>query len=112
MDLVLRLAVHSINGIRSRFGVGARMRDADPEFYPLVEKLRNIQQSGEIGMRVEKRRPFDDLNRLSKKTSPAIEADRGDVRRLLGLDPQADEFDVVMAPWPQMTKRSPCLPVR
>ena len=96
VDLVLRLAVHSINGIRSRFGVGARMRDADPEFYPLVEKLRNIQQSGEIGMRVEK--TGDRLTTsivFSKKTSPAIEADRGEVRRLLGLDPQADEFNVV-----------------
>src|SRR5262245_3007709 len=47
-DIVLRLAVHSINGIRSRFGAGVRAREADPEFYPLVEKLRAIQASGEI----------------------------------------------------------------
>jgi hypothetical protein len=95
-DLVLRLAVHTINGIRSRFGVGARTREADPEFYRLVERLRNIQQSGEIGMRVQK---TDDRVTtsivFSKKTTPALEADRGEVRRLLGLDPQADEFNVV-----------------
>ena len=30
VDVVLRLAVHSINGIRSRYGAGARMREADP----------------------------------------------------------------------------------
>ena len=85
MDLVLRLAVHSINGIRSRFGVGARMRDADPEFYPLVEKLRNIQQSGEIGMRVQKTGDRVTTSIVfSKKTSPAIEADRGEVRRAPG----------------------------
>ena len=30
------------------------MREADPEFYPLAEKLRAIQQSGEIGLRVQK----------------------------------------------------------
>jgi hypothetical protein len=95
-DLVLRIAVHTINGIRSRFGVGARMREADPDFYPLVEKLRNIQESGEIGMRVQK---TDDRVTtkivFSKRTSPAVEADRAEVRRLLGLDPQVDEFTVV-----------------
>ena len=54
VDMVLRLAVHTINGIHSRYGYGARAREADPEFFPLVEKLRNIQQSGEIGLRVKK----------------------------------------------------------
>ena len=96
VDLVLRLAVHSINGIRSRFGVGTRMREADPEFYPLVEKLRNIQQSGEIGMRVQKAGDRVTTSIVfSKKTSPAIQAERAEVARLLDLDPQADEFSVV-----------------
>ena len=39
-DLVFRLTVHTINGIHSRYGGSARTREADPEFYPLVEKLR------------------------------------------------------------------------
>ena len=96
VDLVLRLAVHAINGIRSRFGVGARMREADPEFYLLVEKLRAIQESGEIGLRVKK--TGDQVTTLivfGKETSPVIEADRAEVRKLLGLDPQANEFGVV-----------------
>lgn len=96
VDLVLRLTVHSINGIRSRFGVGARARDADPEFYPLVENLRDIQQSGEIGMRVQKTGDRVTTSIVfGKKTSPAVEAERGEVRKLLGLDPQANEFNVV-----------------
>jgi hypothetical protein len=96
VDFVLRLTVHSINGIRSRFGAGARAREADPEFYPLVEKLRNIQQSGEIGMRVQKSGDRVTTSIVfGKKASPAVEAERGEVRRLLGLDPQADEFNVV-----------------
>jgi hypothetical protein len=96
VDLVLRLTVHSINGIRSRFGVGARSRDADPDFYPLVEKLRNIQQSGEIGLRVKK--TGDQTTSFiifGRKPNPAIEADRAEVRKLLGLDPQSNEFSVV-----------------
>lgn len=95
-DLVLRLTVHAINGIHSRFGGSARTREADPEFYPLVEKLRNIQQSGEIGMRVKKiGNQTETLIVFSKKPNPAIEADRAEVRKLLGLDPQANEFNVV-----------------
>ena len=96
VDVVLRLGVHAINGIHSRYGGSARTREADPEFYPLIEKLRNIQQSGEIGMRV--RKIGDQMATLivfGKKLTPAIEADRDEVRKLLGLDPQASEFNVV-----------------
>ena len=96
VDLVLRLTVHSINGIRSRFGAGARAREAEPEFYSLIEKLRNIQQSGEIGLRVKKTGDQTaSFIVFGKKQSPAIEADRAEVRELLGLDPQANEFSVV-----------------
>jgi hypothetical protein len=96
VDVVLRLAVHSINGIRSRYGGGARMRDADPEFYLLVDKLRSIQQSGDLGMRVRKTgEQTSTLVVFSKKPSPAVEADRAEVRKLLGLDPKAEEFNVV-----------------
>ncbi len=95
-DIVMRLTVHTINGIHSRFGYGGRSREADPEFYPLVEKLRNIQQSGEIGLRVKKiGNQAETLIVFSKKPNPAIQAERAEVRKLLGLDPQTDEFDVV-----------------
>jgi hypothetical protein len=95
-DVVLRLTVHAVNGIHSRYGYGARTREADPEFFPLVEKLRNVQQSGQIGLRVKK--SGDQVTSLlvfSKKLNPEIEAERDDVRNILGLDPKAEEFSVV-----------------
>ena len=96
VDVVLRLAVHSVNGIQSRYGGGARMRDADPEFYPLVEKLRSIQRSGDLGLRVQK---MGDRTAtmvvFSRKPNPVIEAARAEVRELLGLDPKTEEFSVV-----------------
>jgi hypothetical protein len=96
VDGVLRLAVHAINGIHSRYGYGARAREADPEFFPLVEKLRNIQQSGQIGLRVKKiGNQAETLIVFSKKLNPAIQADSAEVRKLLGVDPQTDEFSVV-----------------
>jgi hypothetical protein len=96
VDVVLRVCVHSINGIYSRYGAGARAREADPEFYPLVEKLRAIQQSGDLGLRVKK--TGDQTATLlvfSKKPSPEIIADREEVRKLLGIDPKAEELSVV-----------------
>jgi hypothetical protein len=95
-DIVLRLAVHTINGIHSRFGYGPRAREADPEFFPLVEKLRNLQQSGQIGLRV-KRTGTQTATAIvfSKKLTPATAADRDEVRKLLGLSPETDEIDVV-----------------
>jgi hypothetical protein len=95
-DIVLRLAVHTINGIHSRYGYGPRAREADPEFFPLIEKLRNLQQSGQIGLRV-KRIGTQATTAIvfSKKLTPAIAADRDEIRKLLGLNPEIDEIDVV-----------------
>jgi len=96
VDVVLRLTVNSINGINGPSGYGQRARAADPEFFPLVEKLRNIQQSGQIGLRV--RKAGDQVSTsivFSKKVTPELEVDRDEVRKLLGLDPKAEEFNVV-----------------
>ena len=96
VDVVLRLCVHSVNGIQSRFGSGARTREADPEFYQLLEKMREIQQSGDLGLRV--RKTGDQTATLvvfSKKPEPHVEAARAGVRELLGLDPKAQEFSIV-----------------
>ena len=96
VDIVLRLCVHSVNGIHSRYGGSARAREADPEFYPLLERLRSIQLSGDLGMRVQKTgERTATLIVFSKKPSPEVDADRAEVRRLLGLDPQAAEFSIV-----------------
>jgi hypothetical protein len=96
VDLVLRLCVHAINGIYSRYAGPLRSREADPEFYPLVEKLRKIQQAGEIGMHLKK---ADDREAtiilFKRRVNPALEADAAEVRKILGLDPEAQEFNVV-----------------
>jgi hypothetical protein len=96
IDLTLRLTVHTLNGIQNRFGGAARRRPADPEFYELLTQLRRIQDSGAIGLRVQRAgREETTLLTLRQKVDPAIEADIRMVRRMLGLDPQASEFRVV-----------------
>ena len=54
VDLIMRSLVHEINGIRNRFGGDARLHPADPEFYSLVQVMRQIQLAGGIGMRHKK----------------------------------------------------------
>src|SRR5512139_3108757 len=96
IDLTLRLTVHTLNGIQNRFGAGGRRRPADPEFYELLARLRRIQDSGAIGMRVQRTgRDEAVVLTLRQKVEPEIEADIMMVRQLLGLDPQGREIRVV-----------------
>jgi hypothetical protein len=96
VDVVLRVCVQAINGIHTRYGGSARGRPADPTFYPLVEKMRRIQLSGDIGMRVQK---IGDhaatLIVFRKNADPETAADSAEVRKILGLDPGASEISVV-----------------
>jgi hypothetical protein len=102
VDLVLRLCVHSVNGIRNRFGGAARARPADPEFYPLIERLRRLQSAGDIGLRVQKTNDKEaTLMTIRGKMNQATEEDSLAVRKILGLDPAAQEFSVVYASVPR-----------
>src|SRR5574341_296126 len=96
VDAVLRLGVHVVNGIHNRFGGDLRARPADPEFYLLLERLRRIQLSGAIGLRVRRGdREEATLMTFRGKVEPNIEADIRAVRQMLGLDPTAMELRVV-----------------
>ena len=95
IDLVLRVCVHSVNGIRNRFGGSARARPADPDFYPLLDRMRRIQNSGAIGLRVQKTNETEGvLMGFRGKVDPTVEEDTRFVRKTLGLNPTADEFKI------------------
>jgi hypothetical protein len=95
VDLVFRLAVHEVNGIRNRYGGDLRARPADPEFHALVRELRKIQLAGAIGLRVQRvDRETAILMTLRARVDPATAEATLAVRKLLGLDPAASEFRV------------------
>jgi hypothetical protein len=95
IDLVLRFCVHSVNGVRNRFGGSARAHPADPEFYPLLERLRRIQNSGAMGMRVQKTNEMEGvLMSFQGKVDASVEEDIRFVRKTLGLDPAGGELKV------------------
>lgn len=95
MDLVFRILVHSINGIQNSFGGSARARKADPEFYPLLDKMRHIQSSGAVALRVRKVENRDALMMVfRKRVDPEMEQEGKEVRQMLGLK-EGGEFRVV-----------------
>ncbi len=96
VHLVFRLLVQEINGVRNRFGGEARARLADPEFYSLIEKMREIQSAGAFGMRFKKREKEEATFMVIRgERDPEIVALSAEVRKILGLDPHANEFNVV-----------------
>jgi hypothetical protein len=96
VDLVFRLLVQEINGVRNRFGGEARAQSAEPEFYSLIEKMRKIQSAGAIGMRFKRKEKEESTFLVMRgERDPVVEALSKEVRKILGLDPHATEFTVV-----------------
>lgn len=97
IDLVFRLCIHAINGTQNRFGGGARARPADPEFYPLLERMRKVQSGGVMGMRIKKLGKEEASLELffREKVDHDLAADILATRKELGLDPNTHEFKVI-----------------
>ena len=98
IDVLLNVVVQSINGISNIRG-GARPRPADPEFVTLLKSLRQVQDSGAVGLRVEpdqeKKGGGLVMSFPIKPVPPEIQAKRDAIKRMLGLNPAATEFRIV-----------------
>lgn len=96
IDLVFRILVHSVNGIQNQFGGSTRMRRADQDFYPLLEKLRFNQASGAVSLRVKKSEGDAAMVMVfRKRVDKEVETTAKEVRRMLGLKENGGEFRVV-----------------
>jgi hypothetical protein len=104
VDLVYRVMVQEVNGIRNRFGGSARVQGADPQFDALVVKMRKIQSAGNIGLRItakSKDKEQAAVMVLRAPRDPETESLSAEVRKILGLDPAANEFNVVYGAIPR-----------
>ena len=96
IDMVIRLCVSSINGVRNRYGGATRGFPSAPEFYPLLERLRRIQDSGAVSLRTQKNGEMEGTVMVFRgKVDPAIQEDILFVRKTLQLDPEGEEFRIV-----------------
>ena len=95
-DIVLRLAVNTINGLENSYGGPGISRPGDPKFRELLNALRQSQDAGGSGMRVvvAKDQPAVMLF-FRPLTNEAVAAPNRRIRELLGLDATAQEFAIV-----------------
>lgn len=97
-DLILKLGVASINGLRSIDFASAEGSSGDPRFERVVELVRKAQVSGMLSLRIVTRRERGDVALLTirpRDATPEALADAAELRTLLGLAPDAHEFDLV-----------------
>jgi len=99
VDLIFPLAVDAINGLRAEIAAGASQRTGDPKYYQVIKVLREIQKSGAVGMQIQ-RGGQDDPSESTvmfiqrEAISPETRAALAEVRKLLGLDPDAWEITI------------------
>lgn len=96
-DLILNITVEAINGLRSQNTGGLNARTGDPDYYRVLELMRQVQLSGAVSMRIheskEKGRSTALILRRTKIEDEIVEAS-AEIVRLLGLNPDVREMVV------------------
>ena len=96
-DFVMLMTVESINGLNNRSAAPARMSPGDPEFFRVVELIREVQRSGEIGMRIEVDKAKKETTLLTfhrRDLGTETQSERAEIGRLLRLDPNINEYNI------------------
>lgn len=94
-DGVLLAAAASVNGLKNQETSLAGVTPPTPEFLRVLELLRNIQRSGAVSLRVKQdlqRQQTSVLTFRGQDVSEATLAEIHELRQLLRLDPDAQEF--------------------
>ena len=95
---MMLLGVASINGLRNVDSDSDGARAADPHFLEVAQLLRDAQRRGAFGTRVHVDRAGGRSTLVTLRDRKATDEDRAAgarARQLLGLDPQATEFELV-----------------
>jgi hypothetical protein len=97
-DILFRVAVQTVNGV-SNARTGSRGKQADADFIALVTSLARIQESGAVSLHVQTKTPDKReglvLSFAQRDLPPAMQAERDNIRRILGLSPEKNEFFVL-----------------
>jgi len=99
-ETILFTAVSTVKGLGNQRLAGVAPRVADPRFLRVVQLMGTLQASSAVGFR------FAEGKQSATRTILFFRADLGErerqeideLRKLLGLDPQATEFEIVVGP--------------
>jgi hypothetical protein len=98
-EMLLRISVGTINGLRNSFRGSA----ADPRFDQLVAAVSRLQRAGGLNIRIEQQK--DGEAAIFALPIPpgagTMSADRAEIQRLLGLDPEATEYSLAFGLTPR-----------
>ncbi len=121
IDVLFRLAVQSIGGLRNSTGLAARSGAGSPDFFLLLHDLRRLQVGGLLGIRLESKvvdkakkappGPGSVYLTLAPAQDQEMASTEEHVRRLLGIAPFTPELEVVYGRAPA-TKRQLALLTR
>jgi hypothetical protein len=101
VDFILELSLESLNGLRNQpVSLGSNQK-ADPAFFRALALLREIQDAGAVGLRVEQPTnglPVAVLFFRSQETELEVQAKIAEMRELLGLTPGESALRLVQSP--------------
>ncbi|MBN1548564.1 MAG: hypothetical protein JW902_18090 [Syntrophaceae bacterium] len=102
-DNVLGAAVASLNGLKNQESGITGVMPPDPDFVRVLELLRKIQLSGAVAVRIQQdaQKKHTTILTFHAKNIPQETVDNiAEVRRLLRLNPDEQEFKLVFAAAP------------
>ncbi len=97
-DFVLFATASSLNGLKNQESTARGASPPDPDFLKALALIRKIQLSGGVALRVQQDAQKNQTNILTFRRSdiaPEVAEDSAELRRLLHLDPRANEFRLV-----------------
>ncbi len=101
-DAIMRVCVQSLNGLDNRRSGALLTREADPRFEEAITEMRALQLRGALYFQVEPSPEKLDIRMGFRPARDASTAERAaQLRRLLGLDPAANEYVVLYGPTPK-----------
>jgi hypothetical protein len=94
-DLVLPIAVDSINGVRNESRRGMK-RAADPDFARVAQLLRELQLADAVQIRIERSKADAESTMLAfpRGEDPKMTAKSTEIRKILHLNPELHELSV------------------
>jgi hypothetical protein len=97
IDVVFAIGVRAINGLYATSNIEALKRPGDTDFYRLLKMLRELQLTGAFALRVEKKDEAEAgvVVFRTRQVDEATEATTSGVRKMLGLNLEAQEFNLV-----------------